>query len=59
MNVRLGGVLLATGFAVTLTAGRAEDLKSGLSDKIGGPFQVKAITGEHRKGDMKEELCYV
>jgi len=35
----------------------AADIKSGTADgeKIGGPFQVKAITGE-RKGD---ELCYV
>ena len=29
------------------------------TDQISGPFIVKAITGEHRKGDTKEELCYV
>jgi hypothetical protein len=39
---------------VSLSAVRAEELKSGPGDKIGGPFQVKAITGE-KKG---ESLCY-
>ena len=57
MNVRLAAVLLIAGFAIATTA-RAEDLKSGPTDKARGPFQVKAITGEHRKGDEKEQLCY-
>jgi hypothetical protein len=58
MRVRLGAILLVTSFAMVLSA-RAEDLKSGPTDQIGGPFDVRAITGEHRKGDTKEELCYV
>jgi hypothetical protein len=58
MNVRLAAVLLVAGFAMAWTTARAEDIKSGPTDKAGGPFQVKAITGEHRKGDTKEQLCY-
>jgi peroxiredoxin len=58
MNVRLTAVLLAVGFGLVLSAARAEELKSGPSDKAGGPFDVRAITGEHRKGDTKEQLCY-
>jgi len=57
MKVRLGAILVAA-FALTVTGVRADDLKSGNTDKVGGPFNVKAITGEHRKGDTKEELCY-
>jgi len=59
MMVRLGAVLLAAGFALAGTLVLADDLKSGPKDRIGGAFNVKAITGEHRKGDQKEELCYV
>jgi len=58
MQVRLAAVLFVAVFAVALTV-RAEEVKSGPSDRIGGPFDVKAITGEHRKGDQKGELCYV
>lgn len=54
---------LFRGFALAVVAGlilsvaNAGDLKSGpaATEKIGGPFQVKAITGE-KKG---EQLCYV
>jgi peroxiredoxin len=58
MSVRLGAILLVTSFAMGLSA-RAEEIKSGPTDQISGPFDVRAITGEHRKGDVKEELCYV
>jgi hypothetical protein len=33
----------------------AEELKSGLDKRTGGPFQVKAFTGDN-KG---KQLCYV
>src|SRR5262249_45264734 len=59
MNVRLGAVLLVAGFALALvTAAYAGDVKSGPADRAGGAFDVRAITGEHRKGGTKEELCY-
>jgi hypothetical protein len=57
MKLRLAATVF-TGLAVVLTAVYAEDITSGPSDKAGGPFDVRAITGEHRKGDVKEELCY-
>lgn len=41
--------------AVVVTGTQAGDIKSGVTEKIGGAFNVKAITGEH-KG---EQLCYV
>jgi hypothetical protein len=47
------GLALAAG--LLMAPAQADDLKSGPGDKIGGPFQVKAITGE-KKG---ETLCYV
>src|SRR5262245_55856446 len=47
--------VLALGLALSLPALRADELKSGPDGKIGGAFQVKAITGE-KKGDT---LCYV
>jgi hypothetical protein len=59
MSVRMGVTLLVAGLAVAWTTVRADDVKSGPGDRIGGAFNVKAITGEHRKGDKKEELCYV
>lgn len=60
MYVRLAAILLVAGLATTWTGARADDaVKSGPEDKIGGAFKVKAITGEHRKGETKEELCYV
>jgi peroxiredoxin len=46
---------LALVVALSFSAPNADDLKSGPGDKIGGAFQVKAITGE-KKG---ETLCYV
>ena len=51
---RLALVLFA---GVALTAARADDVKSGLDagKKIGGAFDVKAITGAN-KG---KTLCYV
>jgi hypothetical protein len=50
-------VLLTLGLALALCVpfASADDLKSGPDKKIGGAFQVKAITGE-KKGDT---LCYV
>jgi peroxiredoxin len=40
---------------VSLSAAQADEVKSGPGDKIGGAFNVKAITGE-KKGDT---FCYV
>ena len=48
------GFVLVAGLA--LSAARAEDaIKSGPEGRIGGPFDVKAFTGE-LKG---KKLCYV
>jgi len=59
MNIRLGASLLVAGIVLAFSAAQAaDDLKSGPAAKTAGPFDVKAITGEHRKGDKKEELCY-
>lgn len=58
MNVRIGAAALVLGVAFLATGVQADDLKSGPAMKAGGPFDVRAITGEHRKGDKKEELCY-
>src|SRR6266700_2727285 len=56
MRVRFLGCLAAVaGLALALAATRADDVKSGPDKKIGGPFDVKAITGE-LKG---RQLCYV
>jgi len=51
---RVLSLAVVAGLALSVSA---DDLKSGTAEgtKIGGPFTVKAITGE-RKGD---ELCYV
>ncbi len=46
---------LAVVFGLTFSVATGEDIKSGPDKKIGGAFQVKAITGE-KKGDT---LCYV
>jgi len=50
------GLLLVAGLVFTTTA-RADDIKSGptAGKRIGGPFDVKAITGDN-KG---KQLCYV
>jgi hypothetical protein len=57
MNLRLGATLLGTVFATALTVAwvGADDIKSGPEDKTGGPFDVKAFTGDN-KG---KKLCYV
>lgn len=49
------GLLCALAIGFTLSLVRAEEIKSGPADKIGGAFQVKAITGE-KQG---KTLCYV
>jgi hypothetical protein len=41
--------------AVSLSAAQADELRSGPDKKIGGPFQVKAITGDQQG----KTLCYV
>ena len=49
-------VLLTLGLALALIAPvYADDVKSGPKEKIGGAFNVKAITGEK----AGKELCYV
>ena len=40
---------------LSLSAARADELKSGPDKKIGGPFDVKAVTGDG-KG---KTFCYV
>jgi hypothetical protein len=52
---RLGVTLLGAVLAIAGTAAWADELKSGPEDKNGGPFDVKAITGDN-KG---KQLCYV
>jgi hypothetical protein len=49
-------VLLTLGLALALSVSfaTADDLKSGPEKKVGGPFQVKAITGEK----AGKSLCY-
>jgi hypothetical protein len=54
MNVRLGAILLVASLAAAGT-GFAEDVKSGPQDRIGGPFDIKAITG----ASAGKEFCYV
>ena len=58
MKTRLFAALFGTALVVSLSMVRADDVKSGNAEKVGGPFKVRAITGDHRKGDQKEELCY-
>jgi hypothetical protein len=48
------GIGLAA-IVLSLSAARADELKSGPEKKIGGPFDVKAVTGDG-KG---KTLCYV
>jgi len=47
------GILVVAGLALTMA--RADDIKSGPTTKIGGAFDVKAITGDN-KG---KTLCYI
>jgi hypothetical protein len=54
MNVRLGAVLAVSLAFAGMTIG-ADDLKSGLTDRTAGPFDVKAITGDN----AGKQLCYV
>ena len=46
---------LSVALALSLSYAAAEDVKSGPKDKIGGAFNVKAITGEK----AGKTLCYV
>jgi len=55
MRVYCYGASFALVLGLSLAVARADDLKSGPTEKIGGPFQVKAITGDN-KG---KQLCYV
>jgi peroxiredoxin len=51
-------LMIAAAVALSLslfTGANADELKSGPGEKIGGPFQVKAITGEK----AGTSLCYV
>jgi hypothetical protein len=49
------GLALAAVVGLCATMTSAEEPKSGLDKRIGGPFQVKAFTGDN-KG---KQLCYV
>lgn len=51
-TIRLLALAAVVGLSFSV---RAEDLKSGPGDKIAGPFDVKAITGEK----AGTSLCYV
>jgi hypothetical protein len=55
MSFRAGALLLAAGLVVASQVSRAEEVKSGPEDRIGGAFNVKAFTGAN-KG---KTLCYV
>lgn len=56
MNVRMAASLvMAAGVGFAISAIRADDVKSGNTDRIGGAFNVKAITG----GQKGKTLCYV
>jgi len=50
----LHGVGLAA-IVLSLSAARADEVSSGPTKKIGGPFNVKAVTGDN-KG---KTFCYV
>lgn len=54
MRVMHGLGVAAIMLSLSMTAG-ADELKSGPEKKIGGPFDVKAVTGEG-KG---KTFCYV
>jgi hypothetical protein len=53
--MRLARGIGVAAIVLSLSAARADELKSGPEKKIGGSFQVKAITG----GNKGESLCYV
>jgi hypothetical protein len=48
------GIGLAT-IVLSLSAVRADELKSGPEKKIGGPFDIKAVTG----ASAGKTFCYV
>src|SRR5947209_18641509 len=55
MKVRFAKLLaLVACIAVVTAVSMAEDLKSGPEKKVGGPFDVKAITGDQQG----KTLCY-
>src|SRR5262249_60387756 len=54
MRVR-SGISLAVVIGLSMAVARAEEIKSGPDKKIGGAFQVKAITGDN----TGKQLCYV
>jgi hypothetical protein len=54
MRVMRGLGVAAIALSLAMAAG-ADELKSGPEKKIGGPFDVKAFTGDN-KG---KTLCYV
>jgi hypothetical protein len=49
------GTSLVLVLGLSVAVAHAGEVKSGPTEKIGGPFQVKAFTGDN-KG---KELCYV
>lgn len=49
------GVTLALVVGLSGSMATADELKSGLDKKTGGPFHVKAFTGDN-KG---KSLCYI
>jgi len=53
--MRMFGIAFTLALGLPLAGARADDVKSGPDLKIGGPFQVKAITGENQG----KQLCYV
>ena len=55
MNLPLRAILPCAALAIVWSAVWAEDIKSGVTERIGGPFQLKAFTGDN-KG---KQLCYV
>jgi hypothetical protein len=55
MNLRLGAFLLGTALVAAGVSARADDIKSGPEDEIGGPFDIRAFTGAG-KG---KKFCYV
>ena len=48
MNLRLGAILVFTGFALVLPV-RAGEITSGPTDQISGPFDVQ---GHHRRASQ-------
>jgi hypothetical protein len=53
MRVIQGIGLIA--IVLSLSTARADDLKSGPEKKIGGPFDIKAVTG----ASAGKTFCYV